>query len=71
MTRGSQKLKQEKHMLCLSKLDSLIWQTGTSDFASKTETFDFSRQYIRERKTFTTFQASTSIHFGINKITNI
>jgi hypothetical protein len=62
MTRGSQKLKQEKHMFCLLKPDSPIWQTGTSGFLSttrKTETSGLENWTIRffqtdhiDKKTF-------------------
>jgi hypothetical protein len=31
MTRESQQLKQENHMSCLPKSNSLVWQTGQSD----------------------------------------
>jgi hypothetical protein len=42
ITGGSQKIKQEKHMLYLPKSDSPVWESGSSSFVSKTtktETF--------------------------------
>jgi hypothetical protein len=46
MIRGAKKLKQEKHMFYLPKLDTPVWQTGTSDLVKKTGTSDLKNQAI-------------------------
>jgi hypothetical protein len=63
MTRGSQQLKQGKYMFCLSKLDSLVWQTRTSGLARKTGTSSMEKWNIRFSQTEHIYKKILTIDF--------